>query len=226
MLKRAIHVGAAAIATAGVIAGATACGAPEFTYVKNSGQKTYFKVPHEWHETATVSLDDLLSGTNPDSAASKVRQKSWWSVAYDASTEPAPEHLITNGVTEQPIVYARVAPLSETQQNEVSLDLLRNAFLPVTEEARQEAATSSQLTGFELLHDEVLTPSGGFHGVRVVFDYELANGVLHTFDQTALVNNDGSKLYLLIIRCSASCYQQRSSELDTIAKSFTVRSDR
>jgi hypothetical protein len=59
----------------------------------------------------------------------------------------------------------------------------------------------------------------------VIYDYELANGVLHTFDQTALVNNDGSKIYLLIIRCSTSCYRERSSELDAIAKSFTVRSD-
>jgi hypothetical protein len=225
MLKRAIHVGAAALVAVAIIIGAGACGAPEFTYVKNSGKKTYFKVPHDWHQIGTSSLDDLLSGTNPDSAAASVRQQSWWSVAYDASTDPAPEHLVTNGETDAPIVYARIASLSTTQQNEVSLDLLRNIFLPVTDDARQAAAaSSSQLTGFELVHDEVLTPSSGLHGVRVIYDYELANGVLHTFDQTALVNNDGSKLYLLIIRCSTSCYRQRSSELDTIAKSFTVRS--
>jgi hypothetical protein len=47
---------------------------------------------------------------------------------------------------------------------------------------------------------------------------------MNTFDLTALVNNDSSKLYLLLIRCSTSCYRARVSELDTIAKSFTVRS--
>jgi hypothetical protein len=103
--------------------------------------------------------------------------------------------------------------------------MLRNAFLPVTDDAREGAAATLPLTGFELVQDEVLTPSSGLHGVRVIYDYELANEVLHTFDQTALVNNDGSKIYLLIIRCSTSCYRERSSELDTIAKSFTVRSD-
>jgi hypothetical protein len=121
-------------------------------------------------------------------------------------------------------VYARVAQLTTDEQNAVSLDMLRNAFLPVTADARQAATATLPLTGFELVHDEVLTPSSGLHGVRVVYDYELGNGVLHTFDQTALVNNDGSKLYLLIIRCSTNCYRQRSGELDTIAKSFTVRS--
>jgi hypothetical protein len=120
--------------------------------------------------------------------------------------------------------------LSTAQQNEVSLDMLRNAFLPVTDDARQAAEESAGaggtgLTGFELVNDQVLTPANGLRGVRVVYDYELGGGVLHTFDQTALVNNDGSKLYLLIIRCSTSCYRARSGELDTIAKSFTVRSN-
>jgi hypothetical protein len=223
MLKRAIHAGATVIAVAAVLASAAACGAPQFTYVKNSGQKTYFKVPHAWHQIGTDTLDDVLSGTNPDSAAASVRQQLWWSVAYDASADPAPEHLLTNAVTEQPIVYARVSQLTEPQQNAVSLDLLRNLFLPVTADARQAAAEALPLTGFELLHDEVLTPRSGLHGVRVVYDYELAFGVLHTFDLTALVNNDNSKLYLMIIRCSTSCYRERAGELDTIATSFTVR---
>jgi hypothetical protein len=225
MLKRAIQVGVAAVAVAAALAMTGGCGTPEFTYVKNSGQKTYFKVPHNWHAIGTSSLDNALSGTNPDSATARVRQQLWWSVAYDASADPTPDHLLTDDVTNEPIVYARVAQLTESQQNAVSLDMLRNTFLPVTEDAREAAAATIPLTGFELLQDQVLTPSSGLHGVRVIFDYELGNDVLHTFDQTALVNNDGSKIYLLIIRCSASCYRERSSELDAIAKSFTVRSN-
>lgn len=219
MLKRAIPV----IAALAIMTPA-ACAAPEYTYVKNSGQKTYFKVPHEWHETGTNSLDDVLSGTNPDSAGADVRQQSWWSVAYDADNNPDAKHLLTSAVTDEPIVYARVAQLSESQHNIVSLDMLRNVFLPVTDDAREAAAGSVDLTGFELVHDEVITPSDSLHGVRVVYDYELPNGVLHTFDETALVNNAGDKLYLLLIRCSTACYRERAAELDTIATSFTVRS--
>ncbi|GIE85278.1 hypothetical protein [Actinoplanes regularis] len=222
MLKQLIHTGAAVIAVAAV---ATGCAAPEYTYVKNSDLKTYFKVPHDWHATGTGDLDDTLSGTNPDSANSAARQRMWWSVAYDADAAPTAAHLLTGQVTDQPIVYARVADLTESQQNVISLDTLRDLFLPVTADARESAAQSTQLTGFELLRDEVLTPADGLHGVRIVFDYELADGVLHTFDQTALVNNTGDRLYLLIIRCSTSCYRDRSDELDTIAASFTVRSN-
>jgi len=219
MLKRAFHV----LAVAAIIVTA-ACAAPEYTYVKNSGQKTYFKVPHDWQQTGTNSLDDMLSGTNPDSARSAARQQTWWSVAYDAATTPDARHLLINGVTDEPIVYARISPLTESQQNAVSLDMLRNAILPVTDDAREAAASNADLTDFELLHDEVLAPASGLHGVRVVFDYVLGSGVMHTFDETALVNNDNSKLYLLMIRCSTACYRARSAELDTIATSFTVRS--
>lgn len=219
MLKRAIHV----LAVAAIMVTA-ACAAPEYTYVKNSGQKTYFKVPHDWQQTGTDSLDDMLSGTNPDSARKTARQQTWWSVAYDAATTPDARHLLINGVTDEPIVYARISPLTETQQNAVSLDMLRNAILPVTDDAREASAANADLTDFELLHDEVLAPTSGLHGVRVVFDYVLGSGVMHTFDETALVNNDNSKLYLLMIRCSTACYKARHDELDTIATSFTVRS--
>lgn len=221
MLKRLFHIGSAVIAA---VVLTTGCAAPEYTYVKNSDQKTYFKIPHEWHQIETDDLDDYLTGANPDSAASVIRQQRWWSVAYDADADPSPGHLTTSLVTDEPVVYARVAQLTEPQQNAVSLDGLRDLFLPVTADAREAAASTGQLTGFELLKDEVLTPDDGTHGVRVVYDYDLGQGVLHTFDLTALVNNTGDKLYLLFIRCTTSCYRERADELDTIATSFTVRS--
>ncbi|MBW6435386.1 hypothetical protein KZ829_16740 [Actinoplanes hulinensis] len=223
MLKRATSLPAAAVAALTLFAG---CGASEFTYVKNSGERTYFKVPHEWHEVGTKSLDDALTGLNSDSAAAGLRQRLWWSVAYDASAYPSAEHLMTAGVTTEPILYARVAQTTEAQRDTISLDILRNFFLPVTQEARDSVAQTTSLTGFELLQDEVITPDNGLHGVHVVYNYDLGLGVLHTFDQTALVNNDGSKIYLLLIRCTTSCYAERSGELDTIATSFTVRSDK
>jgi hypothetical protein len=74
-----------------------------------------------------------------------------------------------------------------------------------------------------LLRDDVLTPHAGLRGVRVTFNYRLLGGTLDTFDQTAYINNDASKEYVLLIRCTARCYRARAAELDAIAKSFTVR---
>jgi hypothetical protein len=224
MSTRAIRAAAAVLAVAAVVAAATACGEPEFTYVKNSGEQTYFKVPHEWHHLSEGDLDDVVIAAPADSATADLQRDRSWNTAYDAADEPSAAHLLSAQTTDEPIVYAQVLRLDETTQGEISLDWLRNVFLPVTRAAREAASQGGATLGFfELVHDEVLTPSKNLHGVRVVYNYELPGGVLHTFDLTALVNNAADHVYTLLIRCSSSCYKDRAGELDTVATSFTVR---
>ena len=73
-----------------------------------------------------------------------------------------------------------------------------------------------------LLGDSVLTPGDGMRGVRDVFSYQV-QGQQQTFDQTVLANEDLTKVYLLLVRCSSACYSDRRDELQEIAQSFTVR---
>ncbi|WP_344084658.1 hypothetical protein [Luedemannella helvata] len=220
-MRRALTVAATAIIAAGI----AACGAPDYTYVKNSGEKTYFRVPATWRQVDQAGLDYMTREDNPDSVSAQVRKRMTWSVAYDAHAEPTAAHLFSLTTTDEPIAYAKVVHLTEDQANLVSFDALRNLFLPVSDSARASAfEAGTLLPGFELLVDEVLTPSDGVRGVRVVYNYELPNGVLHTFDQTTYVNNDASVYYMLVIRCSARCYKARAGEIEGVATSFTVRS--
>jgi hypothetical protein len=201
----------------------TACGSPEFTYVQNSGEHTYFKVPADWREIDRAALDRVLAPEDPYSVAAQVRKKLVWSVAYDADPEPSPAHLF--GASTQPFVYASVRRLADSERGAISFNTLRNFILPVTAEARQTAKEAGvTLQDFELIRDEVLTPGEGIRGVRAVFNYRHPSGSLQTFDQTAYVTDDASRVYFLLLRCSARCYRQRGEELDTVARSFTVRS--
>lgn len=203
----------------------SACGAPEFEYVKNSDHKTYFKIPSNWEKVNQDALDEWAVGADPDSATAKIRDQLLWTVAYDAdAAAPAVAHVYGMLPTPKPVAWAKVEQLLPAQSDSVSFDALRNAVMPVTQDAREAAtAAGSTLTDFELLRDEVLTPEKGLHGVRVVFNYALL-GQLHTFDLTALVNDDASLLYMLFVRCSAKCYADRADELEGIVTSFTVRS--
>ncbi|GAA1825712.1 hypothetical protein GCM10009682_51860 [Luedemannella flava] len=213
------------MAIAMVAAGIAACGAPDYTYVKNSAEKTYFRVPASWQKVDQAGLDYMTQAENPDSASAQLRKKMTWAVAYDADEKPTAAHLFSLASTHHPIAYAKVMHLTEEQANLVSFDALRNLFLPVSDSARASALEAGTLLpGFELMVDEVLTPSDGVRGVRVVYNYELPNGVLHTFDQTTFVNNDASIYYMLVIRCSSRCYKERAAEIDAVATSFTVRS--
>jgi hypothetical protein len=222
MLSRAIRAGVAVLAVVTTLSGAVACGAPEFTYVKNSGEKTYFKVPHEWHEISEKELDDAIISSDSYAAAG-LRERTWF-VAYDAAAEPTPEHVFPLQVTDQPIVYAQIIQLDEEEQGGISMDAMRNIYLPYTPAAREATAEQSMLTGFDPLIDQVITPSDGVHGVHVAYEYTLPGGVPHIFDQTVLVNNASDRLYALIIKCSTRCYRDRADELGKIASSFTVRS--
>jgi hypothetical protein len=202
------------------------CGQPEFKYVSNNDEKTYFKVPNSWHEINGKEITDGFSGdVDPDSLTAAAQRQLWWSVAYDADAEPSPDHMTTILTSSQPVLYATIRHQLPMQQDAVSFDSMRDMFVPVSEGQRQLAAQAGvSLEGFELLHDEVLNGPDGVHVVRVVFNYQFPTGVLHTFDQTAYANQDSSVLYFLLIRCTAKCYRDRVDELDAIAKSFTVRS--
>jgi hypothetical protein len=218
------HWVGATLTTACVIL-ATACGTPSYHYVKNSEERLYFKVPRQWERVDQQSLDRFeLQGVDEDSRAARLVDELTWSIAYEDSDEPSPTHLL--GGVEDPIAYARVQRLLEPQRGTVSFDWLRNLVLPVTESAREQAKAQEALPpGFELIEDEVLTPGHGLRGVHVVFNYSLG-GALQTFDQTAYVNDDASRAYLLLVRCTADCYRDRGPELREVVGSFTVRESR
>ncbi len=199
----------------------TACGSSEYHYVKNSGDNVFFKVPTSWSQVDQGSLEEEVNG-DPDSATAQVAREQQWVVAYDASADPSVEHVLSVDTPNDPIVFARVSQLSPEQLSSVSLDSLRNLFLPVTSAARQQAAASGQaFEGFELIRDEMLN-SDGLRGVRSTYNYEISGG-LQTFDLSAFVNDENGKVYMLLVRCSAKCYRERSSELEDIASSLTVK---
>jgi hypothetical protein len=196
-----------------------ACGAPQFTYVANSASQTYFKVPNGWHKISDTALARALGGGGSATVPNGV-----WSVGYDGSMAPSPTHIFGASGT-QPFALALVEPLSTAASNSMSYNTLRDVFLPVTSVTRQSAVKRGfPLTGFHLLRDSVLTPGQGVHGVRDIFEYTFPDGTTDTFDQIAFTNADDTKLYLLVLHCTATCYARHATEIDTVMSSFTVRS--
>jgi hypothetical protein len=61
--------------------------------------------------------------------------------------------------------------------------------------------------------------------VRDTFDYTFPDGSTDTFDQVAFTNADDTEIYLLVLHCTATCYQHNQGMIDTVMKSFTVRSN-
>ncbi len=193
------------------------CAAPQYTYVANNGDGTYFKVPYGWHKISDSSLSAELQKATGSSGGG-------WTVAYEAGQEPTAGDFLSFG-TSQPFVFAEVGQLNSTASNALSYDNLRDFFLPVTSSGRQAATQEGfPLTGFKQLRDQTLTPAQGVHGVRETFDYTYTGGITDTFDEEALTNADQTVVYLLVLHCTTSCYSHDQTEINDVMSSFTIRS--
>jgi hypothetical protein len=177
----------------------------------------YVKIPASWHSIDQKDLNDAI-GLDPAEDASS---RGLWLQAYDAAETPSPLHLFGSSATE-PAALVSVQRVPETSRGGLSLDGLRDLFFPVSPTARQNSQ-NPQLSGFGLITDDVLTPGDGLRGVHTVFRYSLGGGPPQMMDQTAYLNDDASKVYVLLVRCSTTCYKDRHGEIDNVVSSFTIR---
>jgi hypothetical protein len=195
----------------------SSCAAPQFTYVADSSQNTYFKVPSGWHQISPQALTTALQSIGESGSGA-------WNSAYDADSAPNASHFLPTEAS-QPFVFAEVGQLNSTASDALSYNGLEDSFLPVTSTARSNAASAGfPLTGFKLVSEQTVTPGQGVHGVAEIYDYTYPDGVAETFNQVALTNADQTIVYLLIVHCSTSCYSQNQTNIDAVASSFTVRS--
>lgn len=196
------------------------CGGPAYTYVTNSEDRTYLKIPHTWQPIDQRELGEAI-GLDPSADG---EQQGFWLAAYDADAKPSLSHLL-GPHSPAPAVFVGVQDVPLQARGQVSLDVMRDLFRPVSAKARQRDALNpmSPFSGFGLLADEVLTPGDGLRGVHSVYSYRIQGGPSQVFDQTVYVNDDASKIYMFFVRCSMDCFERRQQEIESVASSFTVR---
>ncbi len=208
------------LSVAALVALLAGCGSPEYTYVTNSTDRTYLKVPKSWRPIDDKAMNDAI-GFDPTLTE---EERGLWFEAYDADAEPSPMHLFGPSAA-APAAFVGVQQIPESARGQFSLDRLRDLFYPVSASA-QEAAEMDPTSGVSdlaLVADEVLTPGNGLRGVHSVFRYRVGDGPMQMMDQTAYLNDDASKLYMFFVRCSTECYEQRQKEIGNVVSSFTVR---
>ncbi|MEO3869240.1 hypothetical protein ABGB18_10460 [Nonomuraea sp. B12E4] len=203
----------------------SACGQPEFTYVRDKAGTTYFKVPSSFTQLNANPIELFLSGDHPNSQAALLRAQRVWSTAFDQSAQPTVGHLLGSL---DPFVYATVHRLTDQQRDTVSLNGLRDFVLPVTQPTRDLYVQRSMALGrpplfsrFEPLRDEVLLLDRGARGVHVRFNYQIGNDV-QTFDHTAILDEKGGTVSVMIIGCQSICFRRRAAEFDKIASTFKL----
>jgi hypothetical protein len=203
--------GAVLFVTAAVLL--AACAGSGYHYVKNSDDHTYFKVPDSWKLYDEDALVHGLSNHLSKSQQQAVLDQGW-QVGFDASSRPSLKH-VGDGTATEPDGLALVTSLSADEQDQMSLQTLRNAYFNVDAALQANAA-----------HEDTYEPvnlDGGFHGIHLIVTIDGKKGGSFTVDQTSVINQDTTKVYSLIVTCTSSCYDRHQDQIDNIVKSWTVR---
>jgi len=185
-----------------------ACASTGYSYIKNSDDRTYFKVPDQW----TVYDEDALTRSLTPRERESIRESSW-QVGFDASPDPSLKHLL-DPRSKHPTGLASVDELGFDQSDTASLETLRNQYLEV--DAAVQAGQG------EIVEYELLEPEGGFRGFHLVVDLALEGGRTITFDQTTLIDQSSSRLYNLVLTCGAQCYADNADQIGRVVDSWTV----
>lgn len=208
---------AAAGASLAIVAG---CAAPAYTYVVDSGDGAYFKVPASWPAVSSNSIAEVqneLSGSPAGADGGTLA----WSRAFSAQLNPPPGELLDG--SGEPVVYASVQDMNASLRDELSFSNMQDLLLPVTSQARSTASKDgSTLTGFRLISSGTINGKDGVRGINELFEYDV-NGQPDAFDQTVLTNGTTTKLYLLLVQCYQACFTAHEAQISAVVNSFTVQ---
>lgn len=201
----------------------TGCASSGYTYVANTDDGAYFKVPGDWHVFDADEVHERRTAEVTPERAERMRTAQW-AIAFDADPEPTLDHVFVEP-SDHPVGYARVRDLDGQERDQFSLASLRNEFLPLDRISQQDADRVEPLEVEEIGSGEV-GGEEGLRGVRLVFNIRAASGAVLTYQQASFVDADTEKVYLIALGCTADCYEDNRRAIEEVARSWTIKEPR
>ena len=195
----------------------TACGESSKWYATSKEDGVYFSVPKTWSGISTSALNKYEKESEETEAGSRQALVKW-QIAYSTDPKFKVSQVFNLIAPSQPLVFARVRELSGQERNEFSYNSLRDVIVPVTKILDGDVSGTPD---FEILRDEEIVEKGA-RGLQTIYRFTF-EGVTQTFNQTSLMSNNRSKLYLFVVRCESKCYTKNKKEIDEIVSSYTVQ---
>jgi hypothetical protein len=187
-----------------------------YTYVANSGDRTYFRMPKGWKvfdESELRASHALgISPTEQPGAAPM------WIVAFDADPSASAKDLAF-GDARYPQGLAQVRTIEDATRASFSDASIRNSLLPLDQLAQQSPGA------VQLLDSAAIKQADGVHGMRLVYRLT-APGTSITVEQIGMVDSGTQKLHLLAIWCASTCYDRYRGSIAQVVDSWTVKEPR
>ena len=195
----------------------TSCGESSNVYPSSKAEGVYFSIPRDWTGlTQEVLTKYERKATDEEQKVKQSLVK--WQVAYSPDPKLKVETVFTLKPPSQPLIFARVRDLTGPEFNEFSYNSLRNVIVPVTQLADGE---DLGIPDFKILLDEEIVEEGA-RGVHTIYTFSL-DGIEQTLNQTVLMANDRLSIYILMARCTTTCYKKNKKTIEEIVNSYTVQ---
>ena len=197
------------------------CARPNFQYAAESPGSTpagtvYFKVPDVWTRFPPAQIAAAQRQWSTGTDAGSLLAATAWQAAYDSSERPSLDHVLGRAVPAQPVVYASLRSLYPEEQTGATTAALRELVVPV-----------SALGAAVTVRSEADVTQGRATGVHQVVSYSPGQGLPEeTIDQTSYLSDAKDAVYLLMVRCSTTCYDAHRAEIASVTSSFTIQEGR
>ena len=203
-----------------LVLGLTGCGESSKLYPASKSEGVFFSVPTNWKALSTASLNKYeKESTEPEGAARQALVK--WQIAYTTNKKLKAAEVFNLTAPSKPLAFARVRDLESSEINSVSYNTLRDVIVPVTQIIEGDDPSAPD---FQILVDQEVVQKGA-RGVQTVYSFSI-DGKEQTINQTSLMSNDRTKLYIFVVRCATECYNKNKKKIEEIVSSFTVEGAR
>jgi hypothetical protein len=203
-----------------LVLGLTGCGESSKLYPASKSEGVFFSVPTNWKALSTASLNKYeKESTEPEAAARQALVK--WQIAYTTNKKLKVSEVFNLTAPSQPLVFARVRDLESSEINSVSYNTLRDVIVPVTQIIEGDDPSAPD---FQILVDQEAVQKGA-RGVQTVYSFSI-DGREQTINQTSLMSNDRTTMYIFVVRCTTECYAKNKKKIEEIVSSFTVEGAR
>ena len=203
-----------------LVLGLTGCGESSKLYPASKSEGVFFSVPTNWKALSTASLNKYeKESTEPEAASRQALVK--WQIAYTTNKKLKVPEVFNLTAPSQPLVFARVRDLESSEINSVSYNTLRDVIVPVTSIINGDDPSAPD---FQILVDQEVVQKGA-RGVQTVYSFSIDDKE-QTINQTSLMSNDRTTMYIFVVRCTTECYAKNKKKIEEIVSSFTVEGAR
>lgn len=203
-----------------LVLGLTGCGESSKLYPASKSEGVFFSVPTNWKALSTASLNKYeKESTDPEAESRQALVK--WQIAYTTNKKLKVPEVFNLTAPAQPLVFARVRDLESSEINSVSYNTLRDVIVPVTQII---AGDDPSAPDFQILVDQEVVQKGA-RGVQTVYSFSIDDRE-QTINQTSLMSNDRTTMYIFVVRCTTECYAKNKKKIEEIVSSFTVEGAR